>query len=208
MDHSDWASEHLQVIRTVMERSAVYRRALAPIMLVAGLIGIAGANAACFVELDTNREFSLFWLSIGVLATIAGLLLVRRQALKDVEPFWTLPTRRVSQAVLPAFFAGLIIGVIYAKSPKSLPESAWLLPITWMACYGCALHAAGFSMPRGIRLFGWSFVIGSLFALVLSLNTPRMQTAEAAHYVMGIFFGAAHLAYGIYLYFTERSRRT
>ena len=207
MDHSDWASQHLQVIRTIMERSAVYRRALAPIMLLAGLIGIAGAVAACFVELDTNREFSLFWLSIGVLATLAALLLVRRQALKDAEPFWSLPTQRVSRAALPAFVAGLAVGLIYAKAPKSLPESSWLLPIVWMTCYGCALHAAGAFMPRGIRWFGWAFIVGAVAALILGLNIARVQTMEAAHYLMGIFFGAAHLAYGIYLYFTERTRR-
>ncbi|MDB6016752.1 MAG: hypothetical protein JWR19_1241, partial [Pedosphaera sp.] len=31
---SDWAAEHLQTIRTLMERSAIYRRALAPVMTV------------------------------------------------------------------------------------------------------------------------------------------------------------------------------
>ncbi len=36
-------------------------------------------------------------------ALTASLLLVRRQALKAAEPFWSPPTRRVSQAVLPAF---------------------------------------------------------------------------------------------------------
>src|SRR6266446_9747026 len=39
---SNWAAEHLQVIRTLMERSAVYRRALAPIMIFNGIVGVAG----------------------------------------------------------------------------------------------------------------------------------------------------------------------
>src|SRR5262249_16236529 len=33
---SNWAAEHLQVIRTLMERSAIYRRGLAPIMIFHG----------------------------------------------------------------------------------------------------------------------------------------------------------------------------
>src|SRR6185436_8684255 len=110
MMDSSWAAEHLQVIRTLMERSAVYRRALAPIMLVAGLLGLAAAIAACFIRLENNREFSLFWLSVGVLTVISGLLLVRRQALKDAEPFWSLPTRRVGHAVFPPFLVGLLAG--------------------------------------------------------------------------------------------------
>ena len=38
-----WAAEHLQTIRTLMERSALYRRALAPIMTFAGAVGTAAA---------------------------------------------------------------------------------------------------------------------------------------------------------------------
>ena len=37
-----WAVENLQTIRTLMERSAVYRRALAPIMIFVGTVGIVG----------------------------------------------------------------------------------------------------------------------------------------------------------------------
>ena len=34
--NTNWAEENLKAIRTLMERSAVYRRALGPIMLMAG----------------------------------------------------------------------------------------------------------------------------------------------------------------------------
>ena len=40
---SNWAAEHLQVIRTLMERSAVYRRALAPVMIFNGCLGCIAA---------------------------------------------------------------------------------------------------------------------------------------------------------------------
>ena len=40
---SNWAGEHLQVIRTLMERSAIYRRTLAPIMLLLGILGLLAA---------------------------------------------------------------------------------------------------------------------------------------------------------------------
>ena len=44
---------------------------------------------------------------------------------------------------------------------------------------------------------------GVLFA---SMQWPLLRTTEAAHYVMGIFFGVLHLACGVYLYFTEQRR--
>lgn len=206
MDHSDWASENLQVIRTLMERSTVYRRALAPIMLVTGLLGIGAAVVTCFVKLETNREFSLYWMSVGVLAVLASLLLVRRQALKEAEEFWSLPTRRVSHAVFPAFLAGLLAGILYAFAPASLPESAWLLAIAWLVLYGCGMHAAGFFMKRGIKLFAWIFLLGGTAAAYLSQFKPELQTTEVAHYLMGICFGALHLACGIYLYLSEKKQ--
>ena len=206
MDHSDWASENLQVIRTLMERSTQYRRALAPIMLAAGLLGIGAAVVTCFVELETNREFSLYWISVGVLATLTALLLVRRQALKEDEEFWSLPTRRVSRAVLPPFLAGLLAGILYVISPTALPESAWLLATAWLVLYGCALNAAGFFMKRGIKLFGWFFVLGGVAAAYLTQFRPQFQATETAHYLMGIFFGVLHLACGIYLYTSEKKK--
>lgn len=207
MDHANWASENLQVIRTLMERSTLYRRALAPIMLVAGCFGLAAAIATRFVKLETNREFSLYWLSVGVLTTLASLLLVRRQALKEEEEFWSLPTRRVIRALLPSFSVGLLAAILYALAPTSLPESAWLLASAWLVLYGCGMHAAGFFMKRGIKLFGWFFVLGGAAAAYLTQFRPLFQTSETAHYLMGIFFGVLHLACGIYLYVSEKKRQ-
>src|SRR5580765_941997 len=96
---SNWASEHLQTIRTLMERSAIYRRALAPVMLSAGIIGIAAATVPCFTPIRSNRAFALFWMCIAVAGVVVALLLVRRQALREQEPFWSPPTRRVTEAL-------------------------------------------------------------------------------------------------------------
>ena len=56
---SNWAEENLQTIRTLMERSAVYRRALAPIMLFAGALGAGGGSRRTFVSV---------WIRCGLLA--------------------------------------------------------------------------------------------------------------------------------------------
>lgn len=203
---ANWAADHLQVIRTLMERSALYRRALAPVMLSCGLIGIAAATAACFVTLNGPALFAGFWLGVGVLASLISFLLVRRQALKDAEPLWSPPTRRVCQALLPPFLIGLTGAIIFLMGNYVTASASWFLAVLWVCVYGCALHAAGFFVQRGIRLFGWGFIIGGCGALVAGVFRPDLQTAEAGHYLMGIFFGVLHLAYGIYLYFTEKSR--
>ncbi len=203
---SNWATEHLQIIRTLMERSAVYRRALAPVMFVTGGIGALAAIVSGFISIETNRAFSLFWMCVGLVASLASFLLVRRQALKDAEPFWSPPTRRVTQAVLPAFLVGVAVGLLFLVNPPPLPPAAWLLALVWVVSYGCALHAAGFFMQRGIKLFGWIFIVGGCAVFFALQLTPPLQSPEAAHYIMGGFFGGLHLAYGVYLYFTEKGR--
>jgi hypothetical protein len=43
--------------------------------------------------------------------------------------------------------------------------------------------------------------------LILMSPVVPGDATMGAHYVMGLFFGVAHLGYGSYLYFTERTRK-
>jgi hypothetical protein len=193
---SDWASENLQVIRTLMERSAVYRRALAPVMGAIGLTGLAAAVVAVVAGVKTDRAFAGYWLAVAVVCLAEAFLLVRRQALKEDELFWSPPTRRVTQALGPALFCGMVAGLALLRLS---PDGACLLPAIWMVLYGCALHSAGFFMPRGFKLFGWGFILSG--CVWLWAAPPSLTSA---HWAMGVFFGGAHSAYGLYLYFTEK----
>jgi hypothetical protein len=208
---SNWAAEHLQVIRTLMERAAVYRRALAPVMSFNGGLGLAAAALGWGLGIGSPRGFIAFWAAVAALALAGSFLLVRRQALKDAEPFWSPPTRRVTQAMVPALAAGFIISLVALLNlPSAPPELApalglFFLPLSWVVLYGCAFHAAGFFMPRGMRLFGWAFILGGCGLMALGLPDWAERRAYA-HGVMGCFFGLLHLAYGIYLYFTEQRK--
>jgi hypothetical protein len=209
-----WAADHLQVIRTLMERSALYRRALAPVMLLAGSVGALGALAGWKGGIELPRSFALYWLVIAG-ATMAGVfVLVRRQALKDAEPVWSPPARRIMLGLLPPLAAGLLLTAALALGPRSarleagvpiyaasLAAFVWL-PAAWIILYGCAIHAAGFFMPRGMKLFGWILILGGGALFWLGFSQP--PTCRTGHALMGLFFGALHLAYGIYLSFTEK----
>ena len=200
---SNWAAEHLHVIRTLMERSALYRRAMAPIMLVSGLLGTAGAViAARYVAVESPAEFTIYWAGVAVLTLGISLLLVRRQALKEAEPFWSTPTQRVASGLFPCFLCGLAVGATAGFSPGLIP--VWLLACLWILYYGCALRAAGSFMQRGIKLFGSVFLLGGVLLLSSSPYCPWLRRAGTGHVLMGVIFGGLHLAYGAYLYFTER----
>ncbi len=215
---TNWAAEHLQTIRTLMERSALYRRALAPIMIFAGLVGIGAAVAGRVLSIATQTGFIGYWMGMALAGFAGAFLLVRRQALKTAEPFWSPPARRVAQALLPSLTAGLWVGVLVfivwsrpsvVESPNDMRDDAgdliWL-PALWAVFYGCALHAAGFFTLRGLRLFGWLFIAaGNLILLLLFIPQEFPDLAwQNSHYLMGFLFGFLQLAYGVYLYVTEK----
>lgn len=203
---ADSAAERLQVIRTLMERSAIYRRALAPIMLYIGSLGVIASIAGAVAGVDRALNFFIYWCIVSGISLVGAYFLARRQALKDHEEFWSPPTRRVTQALVPSLFTGAVIGAIFTFALGREASFSWALPVTWILLYGCAIHAAGFFMPRGFKLLGWLFILGgsslSLSSLAVGVKLPYVTS----HLIMGLFFGGLHLAYGIYLFATHNDR--
>jgi len=198
----DAANERLQVIRTLMERSAIYRRALSPIMIYLGLLGIASCVIGALGGIDSPLSFGIFWMSVGLIGILGAYFLARRQAFKDHEPFWSPPTKRVTQAVLPPLFGGAVLGWILILAFGGHGAISWVLPVSWILLYGCALHAAGFFTPRGIRLLGWLFIMGGASLTLSSLAVEAKLPFITSHMLMGVFFGGLQLAYGVYVHFT------
>jgi hypothetical protein len=203
---SSWAAEHLQVIRTLMERSALYRRALAPIMIYNGVLGAAAGLGGWWLGIQAAPGFIGYWAVVAVAGLTGSFLLSRRQALKAEEPFWSPPTRRVAQALLPPLLVGLVAGLIggAVSGWELLPPR--VLPPLWLALYGCALNAAGFFMQRGMKLLGWVFILGGCLLLTYSAGAAEPISLAQAHWIMGAAFGGIQLAYGIYLALTGRHR--
>jgi hypothetical protein len=199
------AAENLQVIRTLMERSAVYRRALAPIMLFTGAIGLLAACVGLYFHFESPQAFAGLWLGTAIAAVAGAFLLARRQAIKDQESFWSAPTRRVGQALLPPLLCGLFVGAVLV-----VPDTNWMvdfsMAVAWMLFYGCALNSAGFFMTRGIKWFGWIFILSAMGLIFLLLLANSFLRPWSGNLVMGLFFGVLHLAYGAYLYLTEKRK--
>lgn len=201
------AAEHLQVIRTLMERSALYRRTLAPIMLYVGALGALTCAGGLVFRIEATLLFCGMWLGTALLAVAGAFLIARRQSLKDHEPFWSPPTRRVTQAIVPPLASGLFFSALFlvADDEDLLPLFVFLN----VSFYSCALHAAGFFMPRGVKRFGWLLLAlgGTLLTLlvILALGGADFDT-RLSHILMGFFFGVLHLAYGGYLYLTEKRK--
>lgn len=191
-----------------MERSALYRRALAPVMFLVGTIGLISGIAAIAIDFKTASTFVLWWFLSGAFAIAGTLLIARKQALKDAEPFWSAPTKRVVYSLCPSLFAGVLCGisVILPESAHSLKIQ--LLPPLWIVFYGIALNSAGFFMQRGMKFFGLLLVIaGSLLMVAIPLLNIG-ENLKIPNILMAMFFGVIHLAYGVYLHFTEKQLQT
>lgn len=206
---ADWAAQRLGEIRTLMERSSLYRRALAPTTTLTGLIGMVAGIVGWTLPIETGKGFCIFWMLTGGISLLVSLLMIRRQAWKDKEHFWSRPTRRFIQALCPALFAGTCLGVIGMVHPQISKAYLWNLPALWMMFYGCALFSAGFFMPRGIRLFGSIYVLCGAISMFHFTTEALHQTLPRivhAHIVMGSSFGILHFFYGIYLFLTEHNQ--
>jgi hypothetical protein len=195
------AAEHLQVIRTLMERSALYRRTLGPIMVYVGAVGGGAALGGVALGIEALPAFCAWWLLAALLAIAGAYAIARRQALEDGERFWSPPALRVTQALLPPLAAGLLFSLaLMVFAPGHL---RWLFVFGNALFYGCAVHAAGFFMPRGMKLFGWLTIVLAGAVLFARLVFAPGAAAPVDHALMGGLFGGAHLAYGAYLFMTE-----
>ena len=195
------AAEHLRVIRTLMERSALYRRTLGPIMVFLGAVGSGAAIGGIALGIEAFRAFCAWWLLAALVAVAGAFAIARRQSLEDGERFWSPPTLRVTLALLPPLSAGLLLSLaLIVPAPGQL---RWLFVAGNALFYGCAVHAAGFFMPRGMKLFGWLIIGLAAGVLFGRLVFAPDATALVDHVLMGGFFGVGHLAYGAYLFMTE-----
>jgi hypothetical protein len=187
-------------------------------MTYTGVVGLLAASLAQWQRIRGPEKFAIFWLCVGLVSLVGTFFLVRRQAIADKDILWSPPMRRVFQSAAPLFCVGVFLGMseIFWSTDannfkfRSNPwHSITRLIALWLMCYGGAMHAVGFFMKRGIKLFGWVLILAGM-SLYIGQNVPLIigwlpepTPDRYAHLLMGALFGGMHLAYGIYLYFTE-----
>jgi len=206
----NWAEENLQVIRTLMERAGLYRRALAPVMFTVGVLGLVAGVGFNF-GVSSGVHFHHRWSAVAMVSFTIALLIARMQALKAKEPLLTPPARKVMGAFfLPWACAGLMTLCLVPVNPKESLEvwTSWVLVSLWLTFYGCGLHAAAPFLVRGIARLAWGCALTGLGVFVGLLAEARFLIVYSPDLVMAATFGGFHLVAGIYLYFTEKRDST
>src|SRR4051794_24202538 len=91
MNDRSTAEENLRVIRQLMERGTVYRAVAAPSALVAGILSLLVAAAVYYNNqvqpvlgrTVRPREFAILWFVVLILAAIANIYFLWREAVRD-----------------------------------------------------------------------------------------------------------------------------
>jgi hypothetical protein len=217
----NWAEENLQVIRTLMERAGPYRRALAPVMFSAGLLGLVAAVIGNQFDAIAPRHkgFLYYWTVVCAFALVVVSSIIRRQAVRDGESFWTAPMKRVTQSLLPHFAGGALFTCSYSAhmAPSDGLGAGYnqliVLQIVtlWLAFYGCSLCAAGQFISAGVRRLGLCFILSGAAIYLNTSSNPKLWHVSLfadPNFVMGLTFGGFHLLAAAYLYFTEKREPT
>jgi hypothetical protein len=112
---------------------------------------------------------------------------------------------------LPPLLIGAFLNVVGSCQFRGQHylEAAFAYVIIWLWLYGCAAHGAAFFMTRGMKVFGWIFICVACLLVSISLYVrPQagFDVSLSPFLLMGVTFGGLHLAYGIYLYITEKGK--
>ncbi|MCP9290803.1 hypothetical protein [Gracilimonas sediminicola] len=185
-------------IRSMMERSSKFLSLSGWAGIMAGLYALAGAYIAHnLLEFNPDELFyaspnlaNVVWLAIGilVLALVTAIYFSKRKADGNGENIWNATSRRLlSSMAIPLAAGGVLILVLLAKGLIGLLASLMLL------FYGLALVNAGrYTIPE-VRIMGF---------VQIALGLVSAWFVEYGLLLWAVGFGAVHMMYGIYMYFS------
>ncbi len=198
------ATEHLKVIRGMMERATVYRALSGPAAVFGGLLAVG--VGVYFLRAPSGGGAGIgmrwFWVWVGalVLVEVFNTFLLWRKSAREGEAFFSAGMRHALFAVLPPSLAGGLISFELARG-YDLEYCA----LIWVLCYGAALLAMAHFAPRSLRRLGLAFIIsGTVIYFIwgrvgaaLKASLELDESVGAASWIMILTFGVLHLAYGL-----------
>ena len=203
MKQPDSAEENLRVIRQLMERATIYRAVAAPSALVAGILSLLAAGAVYYNN-EINpilgrtvrpREFAVLWIGVLVLAVIANVYFLWREAQRDNRPFLSSGMKLALRAIVPNLLIPAAFTLWFFQTGYLGAQELELVTV-WVAFYGLALLSTNLFSPRSLTILGWAFLLTALATPVLNEWIDRL-TDDVPDTIMGVAFGVFHLIYAI-----------
>ena len=185
------AEQNLEIIRTLMERATRYEYLSARAGLQVGGIAVAGSLSFLWLDAGSPFVFGTVWTCVFALA----LSVMVREQVREVQaagvPLWTRPAREIVRALMPAATMAAALSAHAFTHGRHLE-----LPGIWMLCYGCGALATSTYAPPVVFQMGVAFMLSGALTLWLG---PAWSTT-----MMGVVFGAGHLALGAGLLASRR----
>ena len=203
MTQQQTALEHLQVIRSLMEKAHIYRAISAPAALVGGVLATALSGWTIWgtaVSESTRLSPELFlglWTALLVLCSVINVILLSREASRRDQPLVSNDMKLALRTLSPALGAGGIMGICFAFYWGNQTLAA----LSWIICYALALLSTHSFSPRSIKRLGRAFLLLGLTLFVVWSANPSAQVypyEEAiAAVCMGLTFGLLHILYAV-----------
>jgi len=221
MSLNQQASENLQIIRSLMERSTIYRAISAPTAFVGGvasiLMGVWGENIIQNLTSNTPlRPYSFFiaWGLVFALTVGTHLFQLYRDSLQNGESIFSSRHFHAFKCMFPSIFtAGVIsvLGIIIVGtsdvSSNAFDEIQIYLTLLWTFFYGMALLSTQTFAPKSIQILGWTFFVASFLEALFLMLFPQLDTSEPQKFIapsiMALTFGLFHVIYAITVKITE-----
>ena len=193
------ALEHLRVIRSLLEKSQVYRAISAPAALCGGVLALAASAVAISSGRISSRAFLAEWLAILVVTSAVNFFMLHREASSRSQPFFS-ENNRLALALRafgpPMLVGGLLgVGLIWYRDDLALASLVWIL------CYGLALLATEHFSPRSLVRLGRAFLVVGAFCAVMYFTQEGMSASRngssVASMFLGITFGVLHILYAV-----------
>ncbi|MDP6207231.1 MAG: hypothetical protein QGG01_02920, partial [Roseibacillus sp.] len=145
MTEREQAADHLKVIRSLMERTTVYRTISWPTALFGGSLAVLLAvllflrEKAAILEGTVGEKgisegsWVTCWMVALILTTFFNVMLVSQKSKREGRPFFSPGLKMALRAFVPPMLAGGVLGIaLTLKADAAAAAGASV----WVTCYG------------------------------------------------------------------------
>ncbi|SDT93377.1 hypothetical protein SAMN05444156_0865 [Verrucomicrobium sp. GAS474] len=218
MTDSRTAEENLNLIRSLMERSTLYRTVSVPGAAWGGFLSVGAWLVSRGWDLENpqgRHTFLGLWIVVLALTVAGNLFFLTREARQTGRATFSPGYWTAGRSLFPSFFCAGFFTLALGFFPLGRAAAAavpFLLALIWILFYGLGLLATQHFAPRSIVVLGGLFLLTPLLWLLIvgSLTVYAPDSWLRAHLpvhpsaLMALTFGGYHLGYALIVPLLER----
>jgi hypothetical protein len=213
-DPAEEAASQLRAIRSLMERSTIYRAISAPAAAFAGLVSLA-LCAWLWTQRDPEQSpspvvFMCLWLGVLLLASLVNLALLYWSAKRRGDVFVSPGMKHALRALMPPLIAGFVMSLLQVAADGNARLNCYANVVdNWILFYGLALLATGSFAPPSMQALGAGFFFMGILTFLPMVRdySRKVYEYDAAVVHMAFSFGALHLIYAAAVFIQHRREK-